>query len=221
VRGALPVVTRAANGRPSRGYSESTAVSDDSEEVRAVRSLRRWLDSSLAAQAAVVFLVGVGVTALFRQGEHPVVWVTRGLLYAAVSISVVAVQRRRASRAAGTDPQGLAELNRRIRHREVPSEPGERASLRRLVDDQLGRLERTGRWLPYWLGFMALIAVGLLVLGTTTGSLAFPLAFAVGTIGFCYWVVWMRRRTLDRYRFMRSALRDEKEPVSGLTRTTG
>jgi hypothetical protein len=125
----------------------------------------------------------------------------------------VAVQRRRASRAAGTDPRGLVELSRRIRHRDVPHDPEERESMRRLVDDQLGLLERKGRWLPYWLGFVGVVTAALLALGVAKGSLALPLVFTVGMIGFCCWAAWLRRRALDRFHFMRTALREEHERV--------
>lgn len=57
------------------------------------------------------------------------------MLYAAIGIAVVAAQRRRGRRAAGTDVRGLAELNRKIRHREVPSDPEEQEAMRRLVAD--------------------------------------------------------------------------------------
>ncbi|WP_020120525.1 hypothetical protein [Streptomyces canus] len=179
-----------------------------------MRSFKRWLARSLAAQAVMIFLLGVGVSALFRRGDHPVLWVIQGFFYAAIGVTCVAVRRRRASRAAGTDPRGLAELSRRIRHREVPSEPGERESMRRLVDDQLSLLERNRRWLPHWLGLMGLITAALLALGVATGSLAFPLVFAVAMICLCCWVVWMRRRALDRFHYMRAALREEHERVS-------
>ncbi|MFF1719861.1 hypothetical protein [Streptomyces sviceus] len=179
-----------------------------------MRSFKRWLDRSLAAQAVMIFLLGMGVSALFRRGDHPVLWVIQGFFYAAIGITFVAVHRRRAIRAAGNDPRGLVELGRRIRHREVPSEPEERESMRRLVDDQLSLLERNRRWLPYWLGFMGLITVALLALGVATGSLALPLAFAVAVTGFCCWVAWMRRRSLDRLRHMRAALREDHERVS-------
>jgi hypothetical protein len=43
--------------------------------------------------------------------------------------------------------------------------------MRRLVDDQLNLLERKGRWLPYWLGFVGLVAAALLVLGVAKESL--------------------------------------------------
>jgi Flp pilus assembly protein TadB len=189
-------------------------VSVDSEEVRAVRSFKRWLDRSLTAQAVVVFPMGVGFAALFRRHEHPVLWVILGALYTAVTLAFLAVQRRRTCRAVGTDPGEIADLNRKIRHREVPKDPGEQATMRRLVAEQLGQMERGGRWLPYWLGAMGLIAAGLLALGAVTGSLTFPLVFAVGVAGFCYWVLWMRRHAMDRVRFMHSALRNQGERVS-------
>lgn len=78
----------------------------------------------------------------------------------------------------------------------------------RLVDDQLGKIERGGRWLPYWLGFMGLVAAGLLVLGAVNGSVVFPLVFAVGVVAFCLWILWMRRRALELLHHMRSALRE-------------
>ncbi|GHB48839.1 hypothetical protein GCM10010377_44750 [Streptomyces viridiviolaceus] len=171
-----------------------------------MRALKGRLDRSLTAQAVVIFPLGVGIAALFRRDEHPVWWVIQGAFYSAIAITFVAMQRRRAARAAGTGPRTVAELQRKIRHREVPEQPEERATMRRLVAEQLGRMERGGRWLPYWLGLMGLIAVGMLALGAVNGSLVFPLLFAVGVIGFCSWALWMRRRTLDRYRHMRSAL---------------
>lgn len=179
-----------------------------------MRSFKRWLDRSLTAQAVLIFLVCVGVTALTRWDGNPVLWIVRGVLYTAIAVAFIAVQRRRARRTTGTDARGLAELGRRIRHREAPSDPEERAAMRRLVDDQLARFERTGRWLPYWLGFMGLIAAALLVLGVATGTLALPLVFALGTAVFCYWIVWMRRRAIERCTYMRSALREQHEPVS-------
>ncbi|MET9787399.1 hypothetical protein [Streptomyces canus] len=69
----------------------------------------------------------------------------------------------------------------------MPSESEERASVRRLVDDRLSRLERTGRRATYRLGSMGLITATLLVI-------------TVGVIVFCYWVVRMQRYALDRYR---------------------
>ncbi|MGW2637035.1 hypothetical protein [Streptomyces sp. NPDC001348] len=178
-----------------------------------MHALRRWFDRSLTAQAVMLFLIAVGVTALFRRDEHPVSWMLHSVLYTAIAVSMVAVQRRRISRAVGTDPQGVAELNRKIRRREVPSEPEEQAAMRRLVAEQLGRMERGGRWLPYWLGFMGLIAAGMLALGVIAGSLTFPLVFTLCVIGFCCWIPWVRRRSLDRCRFMRSALQGRSERV--------
>jgi len=179
-----------------------------------VRSFKRWLDRGLTAQAVLVFLVCVGVTALIRWDRDPVVWVVRGALFTAVTMTFVAVQRRRARRAAGTDSRGLVELGRRIRRRDVPTDPEERAAMRRLVDDQLERFGRSARWLPYWLGFMGLIAAALLALGVATGALLYPLVFALGTAAFCCWILWVRRRTLDRFHYMRSAVREEHEHAS-------
>ncbi|MFI6038499.1 hypothetical protein ACIBBD_31065 [Streptomyces sp. NPDC051315] len=180
-----------------------------------MRALKRWFDRSLTAQAVVIFLVAVGVIALLSdRDEHPASWLIQGAIYTAIVMVFLAVQRRRTGRAVGTDPRGLAELNRRIRHREVPKDPEEQAAMRRLVAEQLGRMERGGRWLPYWLGFMGLVAAGMIALGVVNGSLAFPLVFAVGVIGFCCWVLWMRRHWMDRCRFMRSALQSRHERVS-------
>jgi hypothetical protein len=193
-----------------RGIREATSLSRlPFEEVRAVLSLKRLLDRSLTAQATLVFLLGLGITALLRRDEHPAVWVFQSALYTGVAIAVLAVQRRRAARAVGIDTDGLADLNRKIRHHEVPQDPEERAAVRRLVAEQLGHMERAGKWLPYWLGAMGLVAVGMLVLGILSGSLVFPLLFAVGMAALCLWVLWMRRRSLDRLRRMRQALRQE------------
>ncbi|MFH8610703.1 hypothetical protein ACH4D5_24820 [Streptomyces sp. NPDC018029] len=176
--------------------------------------LRRWFDRSLFAQALLLFPLCVGVAALFRQDAHPVRWLIQGALYTGAGLTCVAFQRRRISRAIGSHPRAVADLNRRIRHREVPSDPGERATMRRLVAEHQDRLERAERWLPYWLGVMGLIATAVLVLSAATGSLLPCLLLAGGVGAFCYWILWMRRRNKERCEFMRSALREQKsEPV--------
>ncbi|MFF4269998.1 hypothetical protein [Streptomyces sp. NPDC001536] len=171
-----------------------------------MRAFKRWLDHSLTAQAVLIFPLLVGFSALFRRHENPVWWVVQGALCTAITVGFLAAQRRRVGRAAGTDARGIAELNRKIRHREVPQAPEERATMRRLVDEQLGQIERGGRWLPYWLGFMGLVAIGTLALGVSAGSWILPLVLAVGVAAFCWWALWMRRRSIDRCRHMRSAL---------------
>lgn len=178
-----------------------------------MRSFKRWLDHSLTAQAVLISVLLVGVAALVRRNEHPVWWVVQGGVYSAVVITFLALQRRRIGRAVGTDARGVSELNRKLRHGEVPSEPEERAAMRRLVAEQSAQIERGARWLPYWLGVMGLIAVGALALGVASGSLTAPLVLAVGVFVFCCWILWMRRRSLDRFRFMLSALRSDNEPV--------
>ncbi|MFF8673541.1 hypothetical protein [Streptomyces sp. NPDC015242] len=192
----------------TRGIRETTTLSRlPFEEVCAVLSLKRLLDRSLTAQATLAFLLGLGISALSRRDEHPAVWVFHSALYTGVAIAVLAFQRRRAARAVGTDAAGLADLNRRIRHQEVPREPEEQAAMRRLVGEQLGQMERAGKWVPYWLGAMGLVAVGMFVLGAVSGSLLLPLVFAVAMVALCVWVLWMRRRSLDRLHSMRQALR--------------
>jgi hypothetical protein len=187
----------------------TTLYRQPSEEVCAVLSLKRLLGRSLTAQATLVFLLGLGITALRRRDEHPAVWVFHSALYTGVAVAVLAVQRRRAARAVGTDAGGIADLNRKIRHHEVPQDPQEQAAMRRLVAEQLGQVERAGRWLPYWLGAMGLVAVGMFVLGVASGSLVFPLLFALGMTVLCFWILWMRRRSLDRLRRMRQALQQQ------------
>lgn len=200
------------NGSAPPGYPGTTAVSAaerhpfDSEEVRAMRALKRRLDRSLTAQAVLIFVLTAAVTALLRPDEHPAWWAVKGALYTGIAMAFVVAQRRKAGRAAGTDPREVADLNHRIRHREVPRDPEERASMRRLVTAQLRQMERGARWLPYWLGVMGLIAVGTLVLGTATGSMTVPLFFAAGVLVFCCWVLWTRRVAMDRFRYMHSAL---------------
>ncbi|ROQ83154.1 hypothetical protein EDD95_2805 [Streptomyces sp. CEV 2-1] len=173
-----------------------------------MHSLKQWFNHSLIAQALVLFVLGMGFGALFRRDDHPGLWVAHSLIYTAVVIGFVAFQRRRTSRATGAGPRTVVSLNRKIRRREVPRDPEERVIMGRLIDDQLGKMERGKRRLPYWLGFTGLIAVGMLVLGATTGSLAFPLVFAVGVIAFCFWILWMHRRSVELHHHMRSALQN-------------
>ncbi|MFI6609729.1 hypothetical protein [Streptomyces sp. NPDC050507] len=173
-----------------------------------MQTVKHWFSDSLIAQGLVVLVLGLGVGALVRRDEDPGVWMVQGLFYTVVVVGFLAVQRRRTSRATGAGPHAIAGLNRKIRHREVPRDPEERALMLRLVDDQLGKIERGGRWLPYWLGFMGLVAAGLLALGAVNGSVVFPLVFAVGVVAFCLWILWMRRRALELLHHMRSALRE-------------
>ncbi|MFJ5849813.1 hypothetical protein [Streptomyces sp. NPDC092903] len=173
-----------------------------------MHTVKHWFSHSLAAQALLLFVLGLGLGAVFRRDGHPALWAVQSLVYTAVIVGILAYQRRRTSLATGARPGTVVDLNRRIRHREVPKDPEERAVMRRLVEDQLGKMERGSRWQPYWLGFMGLIAVGMLVLGFTTGSPAFPVVFAVGVIAFCCWIVWMRRRAMELHQHMRSALRE-------------
>ncbi|MFD7428598.1 hypothetical protein ACFV6Z_16345 [Streptomyces sp. NPDC059818] len=173
-----------------------------------MHTVKHWFSHSLAAHALMLFVLGLGFEAVFRRDDHPASWAVRSLVYTAVVVGVVAYQRRRTSRATGARPDTLIDLGRRIRHREVPEDPEERAVMRRLVEDQLGKTERGSRWLPYWLGFMGLTAVGMLVLGVTTGSPALPVVFGVGVIVFSCWLVWIRKRAIERYQHMRSALRE-------------
>ncbi|MEU3853763.1 hypothetical protein [Streptomyces sp. NPDC029554] len=174
-------------------------------------SLKRLLDRSLTAQAILTFLLVLGITGLIRRDEHPAVWLFHSALYTGIAVAILAVQRRRAARAAGTDTGRLADLNRKIRHQQVPHDPAEQAAMRRLVTEQLGQVERGGRWLPYWLGAMSLVAAGMLVLGAVSGSgsLVFPVFFAVGVAALCSWVLWMRRRSLHRLHWMRQALEQQ------------
>ncbi|MGW2499275.1 hypothetical protein ACWCV2_32905 [Streptomyces pseudogriseolus] len=172
-------------------------------------SLKRLLDHSLTAQAVLVFLLGLGITALFRRDEHPAVWALHSALYTGIAMAVLAVQRRRVARAVGTDAGRLADLNRKIRHHEVPQEPKEQAAARRLVAEQLEQMERARKWLPWWLGAMGIVAIGLVVLGAVSGSLVLPLVFAAGMVALCFWVRWMRRRSLERLHWMRQALQQK------------
>ncbi|MFF1546999.1 hypothetical protein [Streptomyces sp. NPDC058291] len=173
-----------------------------------MHTLKRWLDRSPTAQVLLVLPLTVGVAALTSGGEHPVRWLIHGTLYSVVSVVAVHLQRRRALRAAGTDARGVAELDRKLRQHEVPEEPEERTRMRRLVDHHLHRIEQGARWLPYWLGSMGLVAIGMLVLGSATGSWLVPLCFTAFVGAFCCWTVWTRRRSLDRLRFMRAALQE-------------
>ncbi|MEU2024713.1 hypothetical protein ABZ565_21615 [Streptomyces sp. NPDC016469] len=173
-----------------------------------MHTVKHWFNDSLIGQGLVVFGLGVGLNALLHRDEHPAMWLVQGAVYTIVVMVAVALQRRRTSRVTGASPGAVAGLLRKIRHHEVPRDPQERAVMRRLVDDQLGRMERGRRWLPYWLGAMGLVAIGLLVLSSAGGSLGFALVFALFVAAFCAWILWTRRRALNLYRDMRTALRD-------------
>ncbi|TRV71906.1 hypothetical protein FKN01_30960 [Streptomyces sp. 130] len=174
-----------------------------------MHTVKHWFSDSLTGQGLVVFGLGVGLNALLRRDEPPAMWLVQGAVYTVVVVVAAGLQRRHMSRVTGASPGAVAGLMRKIRHHEVPRDPQERAVMRRLVDDQLGRVERGERWLPYWLGAMGLVAVGLLVLGFTGGALGYSLFFAVFVVAFCVWLLWARRRAVSRYRDMRSALREQ------------
>ncbi|GAB1332638.1 hypothetical protein [Streptomyces sennicomposti] len=183
-----------------------------------MHALRRRLERSLAAQAALLFPLAVGIAAFFHRHSHPLVWVIQGALYTAAGMGSVAVQRRRYSRRTGVDPRRITELSRKIRRREVPQDGEERAVMRKLVDTQRAQLRRTKRWLPYWMGCMGLLAVGLLVLGVASGSLMSALVFAVTMIALCSWIIWIRRRSTSRLDHMHAALGGRDEEASSTSR---
>ncbi|MFK0102425.1 hypothetical protein [Streptomyces sp. NPDC091040] len=174
-----------------------------------MHTVKHWFNDSLIGQGLVVFGLGVGLNALLRHDDHPAMWLVQGAVYTVVVMVAVALQRRRTSRVTGASPSAVAGLLRKIRHRDVPRDPQERAVMRRLVDDQLRRIERGKRWLPYWLGAMGLVAIGLLVLSSAGGSLGYALVFAAFVVAFCAWILWMRRRAVALYRDMRVALREQ------------
>lgn len=159
------------------------------------------------------FLLMVGVMALFRRDEHPLLRVVQAGFYTLIFVVIRTVMRRRVNRAAGTDHRGFDDLNRKIRRREVPEDPEEREAMRRLVGTQLGQIKRSGRWVP-WMGFTGLVAVGLLVLGTIAGQVTWSLIYVIFMTGFLHWIHWMRRRSTERHRFMRSALQEPSDGVS-------
>ena len=174
-----------------------------------MHTVKHWFNDSLIGQGLVVFGLGVGLNALLRHDDPPAMWLVQGAVYTVVVMVAVALQRRRTSRVTGASPSAVAGLLRKIRHRDVPRDPQERAVMRRLVDDQLRRIERGKRWLPYWLGAMGLVAIGLLVLSSAGGSLGYALVFAAFVVAFCAWILWMRRRAVALYRDMRVALREQ------------
>jgi len=173
-----------------------------------VHTVKHWFSDSLIGQGLLVLVLGVSLNALLRHDESPAMWLVQGVVYTVVVMVAMALQRRRVSRVTGASPGAVADLMRKIRHHDVPQDPKERDVMRRLVDDQLGKIERGERWLPYWLGAMGLVAVGLLVLGFAGGSLGYSLFFAVFVVAFCVWLLWTRRRALRLYRDMRVALRE-------------
>ncbi|MFJ3086895.1 hypothetical protein [Streptomyces sp. NPDC086838] len=174
-----------------------------------MHTVKHWFNDSLIGQGLLVFGLGVGLNALLRHDDPPAMWLVQGAVYTVVAMVAVVIRRRRMRRVTGASPGTVAGLLRKVRHGEVPRDPQERAVLRRLLDDQLGRIERGKRWLPYWLGVMGLIAVGLLVLGAVRGSLGYALLVAAFVVGLCAWVLWMRRRAVALYRDMGAALRDQ------------
>ncbi|MFE8956401.1 hypothetical protein ACH4KU_18335 [Streptomyces althioticus] len=78
--------------------------------------------------------------------------------------------------------------------------------MRRLVAEQLDQVERARKGLPYWLGTMGIVVIALVVFGAFSGSLVSPLVFAAGVVALCFWVLWMRRRSLERLHRMRQVL---------------
>ncbi|NGN68179.1 hypothetical protein G5C51_30305 [Streptomyces sp. A7024] len=178
-----------------------------------MRTVKRWLDRSLTAQAVLIILLGVGGLALLNPEAKLVGTLITAAFYTCVAIGILAIQRRRACRVAGTDARGYADLNHKIRHREVPQSPDERDAMRRLVGLQLRDMELAGRWLPYLLWLVGIVGVLLMVLGAATGQTAEALGIAVMTALFVV-LAWQRHRNLDRHRYMREALQEEREPVA-------
>jgi hypothetical protein len=119
-----------------------------------------------------------------------------GVVYAAWIAWWTNRRRRHDARTAGVEPARMAGLERRIRHEDTPDDTAERQAVARLVRRRKLKLTRGRLWAFPLLGVIGVGSAALwFVAGeNTTGALT-----AAGAVVFTGWLVWLNRRTLQRF----------------------
>ncbi|MFI1952897.1 hypothetical protein ACH437_13765 [Streptomyces xinghaiensis] len=170
-----------------------------------MRKLTQGLERHLGAQALLILLVAWPALA-FTGRESWSGSFARAAVFTAVGTAVLAFDRRRDSKAAGLSEDDAADLDRRLRHGEIPRRRRERVAMYRLL------VHRRHRMRHAWIALPAL-AVGIatalaVIVKGAVGAGLFLLAVLV-----CVTAVgaWGSHRQLTRLRRLEESLVRERE----------
>ncbi|MER5946298.1 hypothetical protein ABT127_09590 [Streptomyces sp. NPDC001904] len=165
------------------------------ERVHVFLARHFWVQLLLGVVAGAVL-----VQLLYPQGSFGAVLVRTAVMSVGGGC-VALVLRRRERRTAGTT-DGLVSLDRRLRTGDVPSDPGERQAMRRLVDQ---RLHRT-RHRKAALAFLTVLFVGTTVLTAFTAGPRQTIGLATVTVVFLSWMPYVSSLQIRRLHTMDAAL---------------
>ncbi|WP_420037123.1 hypothetical protein ACN2WE_37260 [Streptomyces sp. cg28] len=165
------------------------------ERVNVFLARHLWVQLLLGVLAGAVV-----VQLLYPQGSFGAVLI-RTVFTSFGGVCFVLVMRRKERRAAGST-DGLISLDRRLRTGDVPSDPGERQAMRRLVDQ---RLHRT-RHRKAALAFLTVLFVGVTVGTAFTAGPRQTIGMAIVTVVFLSWMSYISSLQNRRLHAMDAAL---------------
>ncbi|MEW1873026.1 hypothetical protein AB0420_33895 [Streptomyces caelestis] len=165
--------------------------------------LNTFLGRHVWAQVLLVVLLGWVVIMLMSPGEPALALLLRAAVTSVGAVAVLLVLRAREKRAAGGSGDRLADLDRRLRHGEIPSSPADRKAMLDLVEQRLHRTRhRRPALVVLWLMYALCVAAPLL-LGLVRQALVCGLLGVV----FLPLLTWQGGRQLRRLREARETLR--------------
>ncbi|MBQ0986542.1 hypothetical protein KBZ10_18895 [Streptomyces sp. F63] len=173
--------------------------------TRTTRKLTRRLEQHLGAQALLILLVAWPALALAGRESWSGSF-GRAVLFTAVGTAVLALDRRRESRAAGLSEADTADLDRKLRHGELPPRRRERVAMYRLLVHRRHRMRHAWIALPA-LALGIATALAVMVRGAVgAGLFLLTVLLSVAAVG-----AWGSRRRLTRLRRLEESLVRERE----------
>ncbi|WP_030548830.1 hypothetical protein [Streptomyces albus] len=173
--------------------------------MRKTRKLTQRLEQHLGAQALLILLVAW--PALVLAGRET--WAGsfgRAVMFTAVGTAVLALDRRRDSRAAGLSEADTADLDRKLRHGELPRRRRERVAMYRLLVHRRHRMRHAWVALPA-LALGIATALAVMVKGAVgAGLFLLAVLLCVTAVG-----AWGSHRRLTRLRRLEESLVRERE----------
>lgn len=165
--------------------------------------LNTFFGRHIWAQVLLVVLLGWAVIMLMSPGEPPLVVLARSAVTSVGAVAVLLVLRAREKRAAGGSGDRLVTLDRRLRHREIPSSPADREAMLDLVEQRLHRTRHRRPALAVLCLMYALLVAAPLLLGQVRQALVLGLLGAI----ILPLLTWQGGRQVRRLREVRETLR--------------
>ncbi|MEU3188140.1 hypothetical protein ABZ707_28685 [Streptomyces sp. NPDC006923] len=177
--------------------------------------MKRWLDRSVPAQAVLLLLLVAGATKLIRPELSTPHWLVQSVVWTAFAMVFVLIRRRQDRSAMGGASAGEhVSVERKLRRCQIPEDPRERESMRRLVAYRRRQMTRYAWTLVPLFAVLVLLPVVWAVQGVWTTAVLWLLFGLV----FGSWVFSARRHNLSRVRHMDEALRAADRVPAGVGR---